>query len=319
MKKAHLFVITAATFSLTLSAPVYSEEIETDAATQNLLDSYTDIVSDVPYINDGNEDHMLDLYGTSDVTENTPVVVEIHGGGFIGGNKTTNRDHSIILANSGFEVVTPDYVKLPDNSFINAVQDLFTAYQWVENQAETYHFDLNNIFLDGDSAGGYYVLLTQAIWNSPELQEYFGVTVPNYNFSAILTSAPEFNLYDTQKLIDKDGNALVSGPASYTASTIGAKYLYDEDLMEHLYFADDVNPSIFEGCYVCSTPSDTVTRESTLEFTEWLNEADVSFTLADYEDQGSGLMHVFNIGHATFPESVQANNDMIAYMQSLIK
>lgn len=317
MKHTHILTMTAAILALTITSPVYAEN--TDTTTQNLLDSYTDIISDIPYIDDGNENHMLDLYGTSNISENTPVVVEVHGGGFIGGNKTTNKEHSILFANSGFEVVTPDYVKLPDNSFVDAVQDLFAAYQWVADQADTYHFDLNNIFLDGDSAGGYYVLLTQAIWNSPELQEYFGVTVPNYNFSAIITSAPEYNLYDTQKLIDKDGNAVVKGPAGYTASSIGAKYLYDDDLMKHLYFANYVDPSIFEGCYVCSTPSDTMTRESTLEFTNWLDEADVSFTFADYEDQGSGLMHVFNIGHPTFPESVQANNDMIAYMQSLIK
>ena len=201
MKHTHILTITAAILSLTITSPVYAEN--TDTTIQNLLDSYTDIISDIPYIDDGNENHMLDLYGTSNISENTPVVVEVHGGGFIGGNKTTNKEHSIILANNGFEVVTPDYVKLPDNSFVDAVQDLFAAYQWVADQADTYHFDLNNIFLDGDSAGGYYVLLTQAIWNSPELQEYFGVTVPNYNFSAIITSAPEYNLYDTQKLIDK--------------------------------------------------------------------------------------------------------------------
>ena len=236
MKHTHILTITAAILSLTITSPVYAEN--TDTTIQNLLDSYTDIISDIPYIDDGNENHMLDLYGTSNISENTPVVVEVHGGGFIGGNKTTNKEHSIILANNGFEVVTPDYVKLPDNSFVDAVQDLFAAYQWVADQADTYHFDLNNIFLDGDSAGGYYVLLTQAIWNSPELQEYFGVTVPNYNFSAIITSAPEYNLYDTQKLIDKDGNAVVKGPAGYTASSIEAKYLYDDDLMNHLYFAN---------------------------------------------------------------------------------
>ena len=114
MKHTHILTITAAILSLTITSPVYAEN--TDTTTQNLLDSYTDIISDIPYIDDGNENHMLDLYGTSNISENTPVVVEVHGGGFIGGNKTTNKEHSIILANNGFEVVTPDYVKLPDNT-----------------------------------------------------------------------------------------------------------------------------------------------------------------------------------------------------------
>ena len=43
---------------------------------------YRDLTVDIPYINDGNENHMLDVYSTKEKAEPTKTVVEIHGGGF---------------------------------------------------------------------------------------------------------------------------------------------------------------------------------------------------------------------------------------------
>ena len=98
--------------------------------------TYEDIISDVSYIDDGDKNHMLDLYGTQSVSEPARTVVEVHGGGFIGGNKTTNTDHSIYYAEHGYVVATPDYSKLPNVTFKETIQELFTVYQWVEDHAE---------------------------------------------------------------------------------------------------------------------------------------------------------------------------------------
>ncbi len=51
-----------------------------------------DVISDISYNNDGLKEHRLDVYRPSDKKDETlPVIVNIHGGGLIMGNKEFNR------------------------------------------------------------------------------------------------------------------------------------------------------------------------------------------------------------------------------------
>lgn len=277
--------------------------------------AYGDLISDVAYIDDGDANHTLDIYG-SDKSEPTKTVVEIHGGGFIGGNKTTNTDHSIVFADAGYVVVTPDYSKVPRGvSFPDVIRELFTVYQWVGEHAEEYHIDLNNIFLSGDSAGGYYVLISMAIMGDPALQEYFGVTPPAYAFSGYVTTCPETDIMRNRDYLGEDKK----GPAAYTANTIGAEILMDDELMSHMDLFTCTDPGVFEGLYMMTTPADTTTGETVVKFDQYLTEQGVDHILNSYENQENELLHVFNISHTDWVESIAANNDEIAFMEGLLK
>ena len=67
-----------------------------------------DILKDVAYLNDDNVDHLMDLFGTQTAQEPMPVIVEVHGGGYIGGNKEINTDHAVFYAENGYLVVAPN-------------------------------------------------------------------------------------------------------------------------------------------------------------------------------------------------------------------
>ena len=285
------------------------------ALAENTSD-YHDLIPDVAYIDDGDANHTLDIYGAKEKSEPTKTVVEVHGGGFIGGNKTTNTDHSIVFADAGYVVVTPDYSKIPRGvSFPDVIRELFTIYQWVADHAEEYHIDTNNIFLSGDSAGGYYVLISMAIMHDPALQEYFGVTLPPYEFSGYVTTCP---VADTWAMRDDFGEDK-KGPAAYTANTIGADILMDDDLMSHLDLFNCTDPSVFEGLYMMTTPGDKTTGASVLKFDAYLTEHGVDHILKSYDPVENDLIHVFNIGHTDYVESIQANQDEIDFMESLLK
>ena len=278
-------------------------------------DAYGDLASDIAYIDDGDPNHTLDIYG-SDKPEATKTVVEIHGGGFIGGNKTTNTDHSIVFAEAGYVVVTPDYSKVPRGvSFPDVIRELFTVYQWVGDHAEEYHIDLNNIFLSGDSAGGYYVLISMAILNDPDLQAYFGVTPPSYEFSGFVTTCPDTDIMRKRDNLGEDKK----GPEAYNANTIGAEILMDDELMSHMDLFSCVDPAVFDGLYMMTTPGDVTTGEAVMKFDAYLTEQGVAHTLKVYEDVENKLLHVFNISHTDWVESIAANQDEIDFMDSLLK
>lgn len=271
---------------------------------------YEDMIADVSYIDDGDSNHMLDLFGTQSVSEPTRTVVEVHGGGFIGGNKSTNTDHSIYYADHGYLVVTPDYSKLPNVTFKEAIQELFTVYQWVADNAEEYHFDTDHIFLSGDSAGGFYVLISAAIMVSPELQEYFEVTPPDYDFNAYIASCPAA---DVLSMRDDLG---AGGPAGYTADTIGEDILMNDDLMSHLDLYSVIDPETYPYVYMMSTPEDKVTRTMVEKFEKFLTDNNIDHEFHDYENQSNELLHVFNISNIDWEESIQANDDIIAFMDA---
>ncbi len=291
------------------------ETAEEPAEEEEKNPKYEDMIANVPYEDDGNELHTLDLFGTESHDEPTPTIVEVHGGAFFGGDKETNTDHSIVYADAGFIVVTPEYRKVPaDGDFSDTVRDLFAVYNWVADHAEEYHFDLNNIFISGDSAGGYYTLLTDAIWHSEELQQYFDVTLPDYDFSAYVTTCP---LYSIEEFAETGFN--VNSPSTFIAETIGDDILNDEDLMSHLDLKTIVEPEAFEGVYMMTTPSDTCAGPQTLEFDEYLTENNVEHTLNSYEGTENDLIHVFNVENVDYVESQQANQDIIDFLKSKIK
>lgn len=110
-----------------------------------------------------NSEQKLDVYyPTVDVYENIPVVVFIHGGAWIGGDKVSvnnNRfnDAFNALRVAGYAIVSPDYTLARDGKspFPQNIIDAFDAIDWIQQNAEAYDFDLNNVTIFGESAGAH--------------------------------------------------------------------------------------------------------------------------------------------------------------------
>ena len=316
-------LLLSLTLCLSLLVPAFAEDAETEDAEAEFNEiigadteaeaAEDDMLSDVPYIDDGNEAHLVDIFGSQSVDAPTPVIVEVHGGGYIGGHKGINTEHARFYAQNGYVVLAPDYSHLPDGTFKTVAQELFSLFHWMEANAEAYHLDLNHVGISGDSAGGYYVLLTAAIMTQPELQEYFEVEKPSFDFSAVVATCPGTDIPALRNGLGQEG------PAGFVAGKIGEEILNDEDLMSHCDLYNIINPETYPAVYMITTPGDVTTGEETLKFDQFLTENGVAHTLVSYEDEGSGLVHVFNITKMAYPESQKANADIIAHFDSLLK
>jgi len=84
-----------------------------------------------------------------------PVVVFFHGGGWVLCNLDTHDDLCRALANgTGAAVVSVDYRQPPEHPFPAAVDDAYSAVQWVAGQADELGIDRDRVAVAGDSAGG---------------------------------------------------------------------------------------------------------------------------------------------------------------------
>ncbi len=168
-------------------------------------------VADIDYVGDGDKYHLLDLYIPQGEGK-LPCIVNIHGGGWVYGEKVNEYAfHGSRLATQGFVVVNPNYRLAPKHPHPAQLEDIFAVLHWVAENADKYRIDTNNIFLEGDSAGAQLSALTACIVTNPELAKEYNFTAPfeiralglccgAYDFEAML-SKKGFELWQNKQVL----------------------------------------------------------------------------------------------------------------------
>ncbi len=83
-----------------------------------------------------------------------PVVIFVHGGGWLDGSHRTNRPVAMSLAEKGFAGIAVEYRLGREARFPAAVWDVKAAVRWVRKNAAKYGLNSSFIIVAGGSAGG---------------------------------------------------------------------------------------------------------------------------------------------------------------------
>lgn len=106
----------------------------------------------------GTMDLHVDVYQVPS-TKPTPVALQIHGGGWIRGDRPSSYRSFAALLAAGMSVVAVEYRNAKDAPAPAAVQDVRCALSWVKKNAVKYNFDPNKVVTYGGSAGGHLALM----------------------------------------------------------------------------------------------------------------------------------------------------------------
>ena len=117
--------------------------------------------------------HLLDLYRPKDKEGNLPVLLNIHGGAWVYGDKKVYAPYCMYLASQGFAVVNASYRLAPKHTFPAPLEDVGAMVEWAVDYAEEYGLDLSNLFLVGDSAGAHLATAYTAIQLNQEYAKAF--------------------------------------------------------------------------------------------------------------------------------------------------
>lgn len=111
---------------------------------------------------------ILDVYRPkAEEGKTLPVIVSVHGGGWVYGDKERYQYYCMNLAQRGFAVVNFTYRLAPEFKFPASLEDTNLVFTWVLNHAKEYGFDTKHVFAVGDSAGGHNLSLYASICTNP--------------------------------------------------------------------------------------------------------------------------------------------------------
>ena len=137
------------------------------------------VVPNLTYHVASNAESKLDLYLPRNADGATPVLMYIHGGGWVRGTKESNALRVLPYLEMGWAVVNVEYRLGSVARAPAAVEDCICALRWVIANAEEYNFDTSKIVTTGNSAGGHLALTTAMIPESAGLaRECPGSEVP---------------------------------------------------------------------------------------------------------------------------------------------
>ena len=120
---------------------------------------------DITYCTMDNVDLKLDLYFPKNMNASAPIVVYVHGGAWMGGDKTSSAgeiDLPLIIdsfLNNGFIVGAVNYRLAPQYKFPAMIEDVKCAIRFLRTNAESYDINPDKIGAWGGSAGGQLVNL----------------------------------------------------------------------------------------------------------------------------------------------------------------
>ena len=118
---------------------------------------------------------VLDIIEKPDGVVDKPVLIYIHGGGFVSGEARSRRFYCYEWVDKGFVAINMRYDYAADAVHPEHLRQLFKGIDFALDIVGRGGADTSRIVIAGDSAGGYFAAMVSAIAAKPELYDAFGI------------------------------------------------------------------------------------------------------------------------------------------------
>lgn len=153
---------------------------QTDKKRDQKLQEPSDITAmkDINYAGNADKYNLLDVYYPRGTEGKLPVIVSLHGGGYVYGTKEIYKFYGMYLAGQGFTFVNFNYHLAPRQKFPGQLKETVMVLSWMTDHANEYHMDLNHVFMVGDSAGAQMASQLAAIYSNRAYAALFPFQIP---------------------------------------------------------------------------------------------------------------------------------------------
>ena len=258
---------------------------------------------DVPYTNREGKELLMDIF-EPDLPKGTelPVIVNIHGGGLIGGSKNLSAGFCRRLAKKGYLVFSLEYRLIPDVRVYEQFDDVCAGMDCIGRKLVDFDVDFTRIYMVAESAGAYLATYVAAMKRSEALQEAIGYKPTNMVFRAM---------------------GLISGMFYTTRNDMLGRFLSrsiygkDERSLAMAEYTNPEHPEIIHNippCYLITSKADMLERY-TLDFAGELGNKGVEHHLR-HMGSDKKLLHAFPVLNPALPESTRVIDEIVAWFEA---
>ncbi len=236
---------------------------------------------------------VLDVYRPKDKEgETLPVIVSVHGGGWVYGDKERYQYYCMNLAERGFAVVNFTYRLAPEFKFPCQLEDTNKVFHWVLGHAEDYGFDTEQIYGVGDSAGAHLLGLFCNLCKNPRYAEKFTFAPPeNFVPKKVALNCGVYSIpYDAPLEIEGSMQAMIV----QLLKDLLPKKGKDKGEVDSISVINYITPQ-FPPTFIMTSNGDFARPQAPI-LDQKLTAYDVPHVLRVYEGgDGSELGHVFHL------------------------
>jgi len=229
-----------------------------------------------------------------------PVIVIIHGGGLVVGDRKISRRFGKMLAGRGYLVFSIEYRLAPRANAAEQLDDICAGMDLVGRKIVDFDVDFTRVFLAAESAGAFLAMYVAAMKRSEKLQKAIGYEPTRMVFKAV---------------------GLISGML-YTNKPDPIGWLMAEQFFgdkrtdpEFLQYMDPENPEIINNLpptFLVTSRGDFL-NNYTLMFHDALKKANKACHLVYYGEQE--LTHAFPVMKPYLPQSQDAIDRMTRWFE----
>lgn len=247
----------------------------------------------------------LDLYVPREAARPLPVIVSVHGGGWVYGTKETYQFYCTDLARRGFAVLNFNYRLAPRHKFPAALEDTNLAFCWLLAHAEEYGLDAGRIFAVGDSAGAHTLGLYACLCTDPAYAARYAFRPPEgFAPRAVALNCGVYRMERSEK---RDAAAALMRDVLPGGGT--------EEELESISVLDHVTPA-FPPAFIMTASGDFLAEQAP-PLVERLQSLGVEAEYHYYGDEQRILGHVFHCNQR-LPEAARCNDDECGFFRRFL-
>ena len=262
------------------------------------INEYTNIA----YTNHSGKELLMDIFEPI-VEKGTelPVIVNIHGGGLIGGSKNLSVGFCRQLATRGYLVFSLVYRLIPEVRVYEQFDDVCAGMDCIGRKLVEFDVDFTRIYMVAESAGAYLATYVAAMKHSEALQKAIG--------------------YEPTKMIFR-AMGLISGMFYTTRNDMLGRFLsgsiYGKDARskEMAQYTNPEHPEIIHNippCYLITSKADMLERY-TLDFAGELGNKGIEHHLR-HMGSDPKLLHAFPVLNPALPESERVIDEIVDWFK----
>lgn len=240
---------------------------------QSAISEEITMISNVNYIPGDSMEHTLDIYFRKDGVKK-PILIDIHGGGFISHDKKVDSIFANVMAQNGFVVFSLNYrLAYPEYNVFDQIDDIDKATRWVVKHASSYDGENKRMYVVGHSSGGVNAVAEVLLSLSSEMLSDYGFEKRDYTYRGLIIDCGLMHFYKNS--IAYNGMRRMVFPKSYKNDRRYEYLLFDRN--------DDVNR--LPKTVIITNESDQL-KDMSYYFNELLDKRYVEHVLLEKGSKG---------------------------------